>query len=147
MTMTAARPEQGVTTPAEHRPRVLIVDDDDVVRMLFQDICAEHGWNALTAATAADGILASGLQRVDLVLLDLHLDKDDGDPLACLRAIRTICPATPVIVVTGECPEKHATAIAQAGGQGVVAKPCQVAEVGALLRRYRPAMAEAAVSR
>ena len=146
MTITAARPEQRVTTPGEHRPRVLIVDDEDVVRMLFQDICAEHGWNVLTAATAADGILASGLQRVDLVLLDLHLsDSDDGDPLACLRAIRTICPTTPVIVVTGDPPEKHATAIAQAGGQGVVAKPCQVAEVGALLRRYRPA--ETAVSR
>jgi CheY-like chemotaxis protein len=142
--MTASRPEQAVITPAEQRPRVLIVDDNDVVRGLLQEICGEYGWNVTSAATAADAILAAGLQEPDLVLLDLHLKDSDGDWLAPLRALHAICPTTPIVVVTGRLPESVVAAITQAGGQAVVGKPCSVAEVARLLGQYRPAPAELA---
>jgi CheY-like chemotaxis protein len=127
------------TTVVDQRPRVLIVDDDAVVRMLLEDICVEHGWNVIVAATSDDAVLAAGLQHTDLVLLDLNLGDGGRDPLDTLRAIRMTCPATPIVVVTGQSPEPLAEPVVRAGGQGIVGKPCSVAEVVALLRRYHPA--------
>jgi CheY-like chemotaxis protein len=136
---TVLQGAQKPTTAVDQRPRVLIVDDDAVVRMLLEDICVEHGWNAIVAATSDDAVLAAGLQHTDLVLLDLNLGDCDRDPLDTLRVIRMMCPMTPIVVVTGQSPEALAEPIARAGGQGVVGKPCSVAEVAALLRRYHPA--------
>ena len=137
MTMTASA--HAVTTRSDHRPRVLIVDDDTVIRMLLQDICQENGWTVVGAATAADAILAAGLHELNLVLLDFHLG--DADALSLLGQLRIVSPTTPIVVLTGEQPEGLSGAIKQAGGDGVVGKPCSVAQVAALLDRYRPAPA------
>lgn len=113
--------------------------------MLLQDIYAEYGWNVAATTTVDDAILAAGLQHVDLIPLDWQLHDRDGDPLD--KALRAICPATPIVVVTRQSPEAPALAVAHVGGQGVVGKPCSVEEVTALLERYRPAVADLAVSR
>ena len=126
---------------------MLIVDDDTIVRMLLQDICEASGWEGVAAATADDAILAAGLQHIDLIFLDLQLGDTDGDPLDNLRALRAIRPATPIFVVTGQSPELVADGIIQAGGQGVIGKPCPVPEIAALLRCYRPTVAVPTVSR
>ena len=47
---TVLQGAQKPTTAVDQRPRVLIVDDDAVVRMLLEDICVEHGWNVIVAA-------------------------------------------------------------------------------------------------
>ena len=128
--------KDAVTRRSQSRPRVLIVDDDDVVRMLLQEICEEYGWDVVSAPSRADAILAAKLHELDLVLLDFHLD--DGDALSLLGEVHAVCPTTPIVVVTGEPPEELGVAIRQAGGDGVVGKPCSVAQVAALLERYRP---------
>ena len=138
MTTVLQRAEKR-TTVADQRPRVLIVDDEEVLRMLLADICIEHGWDVVVAATADDALLAAGMQDMSLVLLDLHLRATNGDPLDTLRALRVITPATPIVLVTGEDREALGRPVAEAGGQEVVAKPCSVTEMAAVLRRYTPA--------
>jgi len=107
--------------------------------MLRADICTEHGWDIVVAATADDALLAAGLQDLNLVLLDLHLGAPNGDRLDTLRALRVISPATPIVLMTGDAPEALTKPVAEAGGQEVIGKPCSVTEVEALLRRYDPA--------
>lgn len=138
MTTVLQRAEKR-TTVADQRPRVLIVDDEEVLRMLLADICIEHGWDVVVAATADDALLAAGLQDMNLVLLDLHLGAPNDDPLDTLRALRVISPATPIVVVTGGDREALARPVVEAGGQEVVGKPCSVMEIAALLRRYTTA--------
>jgi len=125
-------------TAVDQRPRVLVVEDDAIVRMILEDICVKHGWDARTAATAAAALVAAGVQDINLVLLDLNLDETNAEPLDTLRALRVMCPTTPIVVITGQSPESLES-VAHAGGQGVVGKPCSVAEVAALLRRFHPA--------
>jgi CheY-like chemotaxis protein len=129
---------------ASRRPHVLIVDDDDVVRMLLQEICEEYGWDVVAAPTRADAIVAVERHEFDLVLLDFHLD--DGDALGLLAQLHVASPQTPIVVVTGQSPDELIVAIRQAGGDGVVGKPCSVAQVAALLGRYRPTTADCMVS-
>jgi two-component system, OmpR family, response regulator len=138
-------PEDAVNGRCQRRPRVLIVDDDTVVRMLLQEICEEYGWNVVDAASPVEAIRAAELHQLDLVLLDFHLG-DDGDGLDLLGRLHALCPTTPIVVVTGESPEELGVAIRQAGGDGVVGKPCSVAQVAALLGRYRPTTTGSMVS-
>jgi DNA-binding response OmpR family regulator len=133
-----------VSTRTHCRPYVLIVDDDEVVRMLLQEICEEYGWNVVSASTRADAMVAAERHELDFVLLDFHLD--GGDALGLLGQLHAVCPRTPIVVVTGESPENLSVTIRQAGGDGVVGKPCSVAQVAALLERYRPTTAGTMVS-
>lgn len=84
---TVLQRAQKLTTAVDPGPRVLIVDDDAVVRMLLEDICVEPGWKATVAATSDEAVLAAGLQHIDLVLLDLNLGGSDDDRLDTPRAI------------------------------------------------------------
>jgi DNA-binding NtrC family response regulator len=129
-------PERDVETASDKRPRVLILDDDPVVLLLLEEICAEYGWSAIGVVSSADAFLAAGLQRVDLILIDLNLK--EGSALRLLPEMRTICPGTPVVVVTGQSPEEVAAAVIAAGAHGVIGKPCSVSQVAELLGRYRP---------
>ena len=125
------------------RPQVLIVDDEAVVRQLLGDICCELGWNVVTAATRDDAILAAGLHQIDLVLLDFNLD--DTDALTVIPELRMVCPKTPIVVVTGRAPAEVRAGVQRVGGNSVIGKPCSLAEVQALLDRYR-ASSEAELS-
>ena len=124
--------------PAEHdaRPRILIVDDDPVVRMLLEEICTEYGWNAVGVGTSTDAILAAGLQHIDLIFVDYHMQEDNV--LRLLPELCAIRPTTPVVVVTGESPAAVKAAVTAAGAHGVIGKPCSMAQVAELLRCYRP---------
>lgn len=137
---TQIEPRHDAATSSEERPRVLIVDDDAVIRMLLQDICQEYGWNVTVAATGGDALLAAGLRPPHLVLVDFHLG--GGDSLQLLRDLHTVCPTAPLVVITGRLPQDVGAAVAAAGATRVVAKPCSVAEVAGLLTRYRPALLE-----
>lgn len=120
--------------PADH-PRILVIDDDDVVRQLLEAICCEHGWNVVTAATRDDAILAAGLHQIDLVLLDFNLD--DTDALTVIPDLRLVCPKTPIVVITGRAPEEVRVGVERAGGNAVIGKPCSVEDMRALLDCYR----------
>jgi CheY-like chemotaxis protein len=123
-------------TAHDGRPRILIIDDDPVVRMLLEEICTEYGWNAFGVGTSADAILAAGLQHIDLILVDYHMKEDNA--LRLIPDLRAIRPTTPVVVVTGESPENVKAPVTAAGADGVIGKPCSVAQVAELLGRYRP---------
>ena len=79
--------------------RVLIVDDDDLVREVIQAMLAAHDYGASGVGTAAELHKAFVQPGPDVVLLDLHLP--DGDGLELLPEIKRHWPETEVIVLTG----------------------------------------------
>jgi CheY-like chemotaxis protein len=79
-------------------PRVLIAEDDDVIRMLLRRIAERSGCVTVTAADGAEAL--DQLQRggFDLVILDLMMPLLNGyDLIPHIRAIR---PRPAVLVVT-----------------------------------------------
>jgi signal transduction histidine kinase/DNA-binding response OmpR family regulator/ABC-type sugar transport system substrate-binding protein len=83
------------------QPLVLVVDDDPDLRELHGRLVQQAGGRALMAADGDEALALLGLERPELVLLDLVMPGRDG--FAVLEAIRA-SPATrevPVIVVTG----------------------------------------------
>lgn len=82
----------------EHRPRILVIDNDDsVVRAITTRLDA-IGYDCVAANTGAQGLARFAERPADLVVTDLNMPMLDGEfLLAELRAISRV----PIIVVTG----------------------------------------------
>ena len=79
--------------------RVLIVDDNEDVRVILAMRLALAGFDVSGAANGREGLAALQGQKWDLVLLDLVMPEVDGfEFLASLRGEATAAP--PVVVMT-----------------------------------------------
>jgi PAS domain S-box-containing protein len=86
---------------ARHGDIVLVVEDDQTVRMLVTDLLDEHGYGTLEAAdgAAAMRLLQSGA-RIDLLVTDIGLPGGmNGRQVA--EAARQVRPALKVLFITG----------------------------------------------
>jgi signal transduction histidine kinase len=113
-----------VTQQPTSAGRVLVVDDDPVMRELAAAKLVEAGFEAVAAANGVEGLaIAKGPGRPDLVITDVDMPAMSGfDLTRALRADPALA-ATPVIVITGsERPEAVDLAFA-AGATSFLAKP------------------------
>jgi PAS domain S-box-containing protein len=95
----AATPQQGGVVAGDGQA-VLLVEDDDAVRLLVADLLSELGYSALEAADpdSALKILRSSA-KVDLLITDVGLPKMNGRRLA--EIARQLQPDLPVLFLTG----------------------------------------------
>jgi DNA-binding NtrC family response regulator len=84
-------------TAEKHAARVLVVDDEWLVRWAVTEALQADGFDVVEASDAAAARRALGAD-CDLVLLDLHLP--DSVDLGLLSFIRQQAPALPVILMT-----------------------------------------------
>ncbi len=82
----------------EKRPRILIVDDEAPVRQSLAIALGEVGYEAVTAATAAEGLAVHGAARCDLLLVDKNLPDESG--LDFVRRLRARGDGVPVVIMT-----------------------------------------------
>lgn len=78
---------------------ILIVDDDDRVRMLLQAFLDEFGLASVAVSSGEAGLRELGKRDFSVCLLDLHLPGMDGPEV--FANARVTCPDLPVVVVTG----------------------------------------------
>jgi CheY-like chemotaxis protein len=68
--------------------RVLIVDDDDLVRSVVHTALVQSGYAVRDAQNSAEAVRLLLLQRVELVILDAHMDGSTlAEDLARIRAL------------------------------------------------------------
>ena len=107
---------------------ILIVEDNPRNMKLVRDVLQVKGHTTLEATTAEDGIVIAREKIPDLVLMDIQLPGMNGiDALGVLRAD----PATakiPVIAVTASVMQQDRKLITEAGFDGYIGKPINLAE-------------------
>ncbi len=81
------------------KANILVIDDEEVVRLLFKETLEELGHRVITVEAAAEGLELVKQQDFDLVFLDLKMPGMDGAEL--FRRIRTVKPKLPVTIITG----------------------------------------------
>ena len=112
---------------------VLLVDDDESLRVLLGAELRRLGHTVTTAGTAAEGLLTARRVEVEVVLLDLALpDRHGLDILQQLRADR---PSAEVIVLTAHGTVDSAIAAMKRGAYDFLQKPCALQAVEAAIRR------------
>jgi CheY-like chemotaxis protein len=104
--------------------KVLIVDDDSIVRLILRRILRHHfAATTVEAANGVEALLELDASRFDLVVLDLHMPVMDG--LTVLRAIRAkhTLAALPVVVLTADSHEAHVHDFIRLGVSDYLTKP------------------------
>ena len=120
--------------------RILVVEDDAVLRGVMQRSLADAGHRVDVAATLAEADHFWKVQPFDAVLLDLNLPQCAtpgsavGSGLDVLRAARKRGDRTPVLVLTARDRTEERIAGLDAGADDYLGKPFDLNEVEARLR-------------
>lgn len=81
-------------------PRVLVVDDEALIRWALSDRLASAGWLVCEAGDGCSALahFREGGPQIDLVVLDVNLS--DANGLDLFKQIRHICPTCRVVLMT-----------------------------------------------
>lgn len=78
--------------------KILIVDDDQHIRRLYQEELQDEGYEVVVAATGAEALDLFEKENPDLVTLDILMPDIDGIKL--LRQMKEKKPRIPIIMST-----------------------------------------------
>ena len=103
--------------------KVLVVDDDEMFRDIYEDLLEDEGHDVLLAENGAQGIDSALSHMPDIIIMDLNMPEMDG-----FEAIRRLKanPATnsiPILAATAENTSTSSEEIFAAGGNGYLSKP------------------------
>ena len=107
--------------------RILIIDDEEVLRDVLQAVLQREGFDVALAATAEEGLAIVETDEIDLVVLDIMLPGMDGHE--ALRNIKETNPALPVIIVTAYSSIDGAILAMKNGAFHYIPKPFKNEEV------------------
>jgi len=88
------------TFRAKSKKRVLVVDDDAVIRDILYEGLSKMGFEVATAAGGAEAFQRFCQTSFDLVVTDCRMPGTDGWQLAAL--IKGVSAHTPIIMLTGQ---------------------------------------------
>jgi len=113
--------------------RLLVVDDEESLRITTAAILEQEGYVVDTAASGDEAIALMNGDDYDLVLTDLHMEGGDG--LTVLNRIRRHAPLTISVVLTGFASVESAIAALQEGAYDYLVKPCDIESMKHTIRR------------
>lgn len=115
--------------------RVLIVDDEPLIRWSLRQAFLERGHLASTAGTGAETLeaLTDG-DRFDAVVLDYRLP--DRQDLSLLEDVRRLSPWSTVVMMTAFADDGMRTRAEDRGAAAVVDKPFQVKSFVMLVEQH-----------
>ena len=113
------------------RSRVLIVDDEQTLRDVWQDVLLEEGYDVETAESPEHAMVMLDSGEFDLVLLDEVFKTGPFNGLDTYRKIRSLYVSIPVIMMTGysDAEENITQAIREGAFRQVIKKPSTIAEI------------------
>ncbi len=113
--------------------KILIVEDETVVRSLLQTIFLRHKFNVQCAETLAEAQALMEREPFDLVMLDIRLP--DGSGQAFLERIMALPERPLVVMVTGYGTIESAVACMRAGAFDYALKPFSPSQIEVILRK------------
>ncbi|GBE37364.1 transcriptional regulatory protein ZraR [bacterium BMS3Bbin07] len=118
---------------SKNKARVLIVDDEEIVRASCRKLLQPHGYRVSEAENAGSALKLMETTCFDLVLSDLKLP--DASGIELLKDIKEACPNTEVILVTGYGTVSTAVEAMKLGAYDYVEKPFRPEELVSLAGR------------
>lgn len=119
-------------------PQILVLDDDPTIRQLVAEYLGENDLRVTAVATGSELSAVMARETIDLVVLDLRLQGEDGMQIA--RKLREQS-AIPIIILTGRAEEADRVMGLELGADDYLTKPFSprelLARIRALLRRAR----------
>jgi len=125
----------GETSSPSRRARILVADDEDLVRMAVKAVLSFGGYEVAMAEHGADAVekYREASPRFDLVVLDMHMPRLDGH--GALLQIREIDPSARVVLLSGALQEPPSGGVSDFEGVAFLNKPFENDELLGLVRR------------
>jgi response regulator RpfG family c-di-GMP phosphodiesterase len=114
-------------------PRILVVDDEQVIREILADFLSMEGFWVRTAEDGSAALVELSRNQYDLVLSDLKMPNMGG--LELLKAISEHTPNVITIIMTGFGTVETAIDAMKKGAYDYILKPFKVEEVVHTIRR------------
>lgn len=106
--------------------RLLIADDDAQFREVLRTLL-EPFFTLLEASSGEEAIDIVGDERVDLLLLDMHMERLTG--IETIQMVKIIVPLTPCILITADATEELVREATDAAAYSVLKKPVRKADL------------------
>jgi two-component system cell cycle sensor histidine kinase/response regulator CckA len=107
--------------------RVLVIDDEAIVRTLLKRALERKGFEVIAAADGESGIRAIREQAPDLVVLDLTMPEVDGAEV--VRRVRADGVTVPIVIASGHLDVSTEQRLPPGSFQAFLSKPFSVAEL------------------
>jgi CheY-like chemotaxis protein len=107
--------------------RILVIDDEEIIREFLAEMFVSSGYKANTAATGLEGIALFERNSYDLVFSDLGLPDMSGWEVA--KTIRAKECDVPIILLSGWGIQLNDDRVRECGIDLVLSKPCRMEEI------------------
>lgn len=114
--------------------RVLIVDDEDDVRLFLADFLSERDFLVETACNGVQAVEKVKSTAYDLILLDVLMPEMDG--LECLEHVKKISPQTIVMMITAMKDEARMQKATRLGASKYIIKPFSLSYLESALAEF-----------
>ena len=105
--------------------KILVADDDAVIRKFFRKVLEHQGYAVLEAENGNDALsVLDGNDDIDLVITDVHMPHLSGIDL--LTEIQKYASKIPVIIITGKASVEAAVECMKIGAVDFISKPCSL---------------------
>ena len=111
---------------------VLIVDDEEAIRVSLKEALAEEGYSILEAASGEEGLKLVRSKRPDLMLLDMKLPKASG--IDVLKQVRKLQHDIVVVIMTAFADVASAVKCMKCGAYDYVNKPFSIENLKIVVR-------------
>jgi EAL domain-containing protein (putative c-di-GMP-specific phosphodiesterase class I)/CheY-like chemotaxis protein len=116
----------------ESKPRILIIDDDHVIRAILADLL--NGPNdCATANSAADALKTLATQSFDLILSDINMPDMTG--LEMMPHLTSLAPQSVVVMISGLLMIESAISAMRAGVFDYITKPFDLSQIKLVVSR------------
>src|SRR5256714_2512550 len=121
------------TRPSSPPARILVVDDEALIRDTLAEYLQQEGFAVDACASGEDALERAAERRYDVALCDVQLPGIDGIEL--LERLLTLSPQTFVLLVTAFATVENAVEAFQRGAHDYLMKPILLDEVLGKVRR------------
>ncbi|HWQ75732.1 MAG TPA: sigma-54 dependent transcriptional regulator [Syntrophomonas sp.] len=115
-----------------NKKKVLIVDDETLVRQFLHEVLAEEGFSVFEAADGGDALNTLMTNPMDVVIMDLRMPGMDG--IETLKEINKRKIPTKVIIMTGYATIRTAVDTIKLGAFNYIAKPFENDDLVAMVK-------------
>jgi DNA-binding NtrC family response regulator len=104
-----------------NQPRILVVDDQDIILYLLETHLGQAGFQPITANSAKQALAILQEQAIDLLITDLIMPEMGG--LELMERVRELYPGMPIIVITTNGSVEGAVEAMRRGAYDYLEKP------------------------